>query len=463
MNAVNSVDYDVAIVGGGPAGSAMGAYLARAGVRCVVIEGAIFPRPHVGESLVPATTRVFKELGFLEQMDRLGFVRKLGATWTSNEKARPYELGWDGLEQDCNAAIRFDERPQEGVEQNYTYHVDRGRFDLALLQHAQELGAEVIEGVRVRGVDFDAPEPELIVKLGRREHRIRCRVAIDASGRKTLLGRQLGLKRTDPHFDQYAVHTWYAGYDRHALPNPDHIHIHFLPHAAGTWVWQIPISETVTSIGVVTQKAVFKAAKASREAFFRAALGSRPDLAALVDNAERIRPLTEEADYSYAMTQFSGDRFLLLGDAARFVDPIFSSGVSIALNSARLASKDVLAALETGELRRTSYQRFETTMRRGVKNWYDFICLYYRLNVLFTYFVNHPHHRLDVLKLLQGDVYDEEEPRVITAMRAKVAEVEKNPDHMWHRLLGETSALGLASAVVPGAVVAGAVVPGAVV
>jgi FADH2 O2-dependent halogenase len=438
------VDFDVGIIGGGPAGSAMGAYLAKAGVRCVILEGDIFPRPHVGESLVPASTRVFKELGFLPEMDRNGFIKKFGATWTSNPAQKPYDVGWEGLEDDCHAAIRFDEREQEGVDLNYTWHVDRGRFDLALLQHAHACGAEVYEGVRVRGVDFDGEDPELWFKLGRRETRLRVRMVADASGRKTLLGRQLGLKVTDPVFDQYAIHSWYAGYARHTLQNPDHIHIHFLPHR-GTWVWQIPITDEVTSIGVVTQKAHFKAARGSRENFFHECVRSRPDVGALVDGAERVRPFTEEADYSYAMTQFTGDRFVLLGDAARFVDPIFSSGVSIALNSARFASRDVLKALESGKLVRDSYQTFESTMRRGVKNWYDFICLYYRLNVLFTYFIRDRRYRLDVLKLLQGDVYDEG-PEVLANMRAKIREVEDNPRHVWHGLLGEITASVLASA-----------------
>jgi flavin-dependent dehydrogenase len=438
------VDFDVGIIGGGPAGSAMGAYLAQAGVRCVVIEGAIFPRPHVGESLVPASTRVFKELGFLPEMDRLGFVRKYGATWTSNPELRPYDLDWDGLEDDCQASIRFGEREQPGVEQNYTWHVDRAKFDLALLQHAHDAGAKVYEGMRVKRVDFDTAEPELVLGMGRGETRLRVRVVIDASGRKTLLGRQLGLVRNDPVFDQYAVHTWFRGYDRAALANPDHIHIHFLPKR-GTWVWQIPIDDEVTSIGVVTQKSQFKAAGASREQFFYDCLRSRSDVGALVDKAERVRPLTEEADYSYAMTQFSGDRYLLLGDAARFVDPIFSSGVSIALNSARLGSHDVLAALESGQLSRASYQRYEDTMRRGVRNWYEFICLYYRLNVLFTQFIRDPAYRLDLLQLLQGDVYDEEAPEVLQRMADKVRAVENNPKHMWHGLLNDLSANGLAS------------------
>lgn len=438
-------DFDVAIVGGGPAGSAMAAYLGRAGVRCAVLEGEIFPRPHVGESLVPASTRVFRELGFLEEMERQGFVRKYGATWTSAAKTRPYDVDWDGLPPDCNAAVSFDERPQEGVPQNYTYHVDRGRFDLALLKHAEASGAKVYQGIRVLRVDFDPADPEVVFKLGRREQRIAARIVCDASGRRTLLGRQLGLKRTDPNFDQYAVHTWLSGFDRNRLPNPDHIHVHFLPHR-GTWVWQIPISESITSVGVVTQKAHFKAAKADREAFFYDCLATRPDLAEIVAASERVRPFTEEADYSYAMTAVAGDRFLLLGDAARFVDPIFSSGVSIALNSARLGSRDIVAALESGRFERASYRNFEDTMRRGVRNWYDFICLYYRLNVLFTHFIHDRRHRLDVLKLLQGDVYDEDQPEVLKAMREKVEQVEKNPSHMWHGLLGDMSAAVLANA-----------------
>jgi FADH2 O2-dependent halogenase len=442
---VSDFDFDVGIIGGGPAGSAMGAYLARAGVRAVIVEAAHFPRAHVGESLVPASTRVFKDLDFLPVMEREGFIHKYGATWTSSARTRPYAVDWQGLDDDCQAAIRFDERAQEGVEQNYTYHVDRARFDLALLSHAHAAGAEVYQGVRVRGVSFDDGDPELLLKLGRRESRLKVRVVVDASGRGTLLGRQLGLKQHDPVFDQYAIHTWFAGFDRAALANPDHIYIHFVPQR-GTWVWQIPIEDDVTSLGVVTQKAQFKAAGASRETFFYDCLRARPEIGELVDRAQRIRPFTEEADYSYAMTQFAGDRFLLLGDAARFVDPIFSSGVSIALNSARLGSRDLVAALDSGRLERHSYRGFEATMRRGVKNWYDFICLYYRLNVLFTHFIRDPRYRLDVLKLLQGDVYDEG-PVVLEEMREKIRQVEANPGHMWHALLSELSAEGLRNAV----------------
>ena len=443
------VDFDVGIIGGGPAGSAMACYLAKAGVSCAVFERALFPRPHVGESFVPSSTRIFKELDFLRVMEEHGFPRKYGATWTASPALRPYSMDWKGVEAECDASdlttdgradIRFEERAQPGVDQPYTYHVDRGRFDLALLQHANEAGARVIEGLDVKHVDFrDGGDPDIVTKLGQREIRTRVRLVVDASGRRTLVGSQLKLKIKDPVFDQYALHTWFEGFDRGGGIAESNIHIHFLP-VTNTWVWQIPITQSVTSLGVVTQRKNFLGSKQSREAFFWDCLKSREDLWGRVERAKKLRPLTEEADYSYAMTQFTGDRYLLLGDAARFVDPIFSTGVSIALNSARFASRDVVAALAGGGPRREAFETFESTMKRGVKNWYDFITVYYRLNVLFTHFVQSPAHRLDVLKLLQGDVYDEEPPAVLSLMRQKVAEVEQNPRHMWHRVLGDLTA-----------------------
>ena len=131
---------------------------------------------------------------------------------------------------------------------------------------------------------------------------------------------------------------------------------------------------------------------------------------------------------------------VLVGDAGRFVDPIFSTGVSIALNSSRFASRDIVKALETGNFKREAFSTFESTIKRGTRNWYNFITVYYRLNVLFTAFVLDPRYRLDVLQLLQGDVYEEQEPPVLTRMRELVGSVERNPEHIWHKLLGDLTA-----------------------
>lgn len=434
-------DFDVAIVGGGPAGAGLGAYLAKAGARCVILERELFPRPHVGESLVPSSTRVFNEIDFLGKMERAKFPRKYGAVWTATGSSQIFRHTWDGLAVRSHADIRFAERAQPGVDRPYTYHVDRGEFDLLLLQHAHALGAAVYEGVKVDSVDFSPRDrAEVRFSMGRRELGVSAKIVVDASGRRTLLGNQMGWKVRDPVFDQYALHTWFEGFDRRAAAENaqqlDYIYIHFLP-ITNSWVWQIPITETVTSVGVVTQKKHFAKVRRTREEFYWECLASRPELLDALKKSEQLRPLTEEGDYSYAMTQICGDRLVLIGDAARFVDPIFSTGVSIALNAARLSSHDILRALEAGTFTRDAFRDYETVIRRGTKNWYELISCYYRLNVLFTAFILDPRYRLDMLKLLQGDVYDEETPPVLEKMKEIVGQVERNPRHVWHQNLGD--------------------------
>ncbi|MCX6047106.1 MAG: NAD(P)/FAD-dependent oxidoreductase, partial [Chloroflexi bacterium] len=349
--ATNQPDFEVGIIGGGPAGSALAAYLAKAGISCIVLEGALFPREHVGESLVPAANRVLDEIGFLEKMEAAKFPHKYGAAWTSTTDEKwIYEVDWEGLTPDNFVDIMFNEREMIGFNQKYTYHVDRGQFDLLLLQHAQALGATVCEGLHVKRVDFDSgPFPRIIYHMGRREAHTSVRLVVDASGRQTLLGNQLKLKIKDPIFNQFALHTWFEDYDRGTTHQQDYIFIHFLP-VANTWVWQIPITDTITSFGVVTQKKHFPADKAQWPAFFWNILDTQPAIAAKLRQAKQLRPLKVEGDYSYAMSQFAGDGYALIGDAARFVDPIFSSGVSVALNSARLVSNDIIQAFKEGTL-----------------------------------------------------------------------------------------------------------------
>src|SRR5580698_850655 len=386
-------DFEVGILGGGPAGSSMAAYLAKAGVNCVVFERELMPREHVGESLVPSSTRVFKDLDFLPKMEEAKFPHKFGAAWTAASDAKVYE------------------------------------------------------GIGVNGVDFTNPNHATVkYTMGKKEMSTTCKIVVDATGRKTLLGNQLKWRIQDSMFDQYAIHTWFDGYDRRCMASNkqtqgDFIFIHFLP-ITNTWVWQIPITETITSIGVVTQKKNFAKSKESREKFFWECIKSRPELyeGLKAQGSEQVKPFKDEGDYSYAMKQIAGDRVVLVGDAARFVDPIFSTGVSIALNCSRFAHKDILKSLETGNFSRESFQEYETTLKRGTKNWYNFITVYYRLNVLFTAFVSDPRYRLDVLKLLQGDVYDDAEPAVLTRMRNIVRQVEKDPNHALHGFLGDLTA-----------------------
>lgn len=411
-----------------------------------MLEAERFPRAHVGESLVPATTPVLSEIGVLEKVDKEGFPRKYGAVWTSALDDEVPEAGYRARRRRFRlsvAEVQFAEREQPGVQLDYTFHVDRGRFDELLLDHAAELGATVLQGARVQRVDLDGEVKEVVYRADGAESTVRARMVVDASGRGTLLGRQLRLKTADPVFDQYAIHAWFEGLDREAVNGTDgageHIVIHFLP-MTDTWVWQIPITDTVTSVGVVTQKSRFKAAASDLESFFWESVDSRPALGDALRAASRVRPFKAEGDYSYSMRELTGDGWLLIGDAARFVDPIFSSGVSIALNGARLAAQDIIAAARAGDFGRARFSAYETTLRSAVRHWYEFISVYYRLNVLFSAFLHDPEHRVEVIKVLQGDVYDGAEPAALAAMREVLAKVEQNPNHPWHKHLGSTSA-----------------------
>jgi FADH2 O2-dependent halogenase len=434
-------DFDVGIIGGGPAGSSLAAYLARAGISAAVFESATFPRQHVGESLVPAVIPVMRDIEVIEVIEQAGFPRKYGAAWTSSDPRPTSALDSHTL---GHAEITYEERAQPGVDRVYAWHVDRGRFDQILLDHARELGAEVFAGTRVNSVDFTDPaRPVLQTKTGDRRDTVRVRMVADASGRQTVLGSQLRVKVPDPVFNQYAVHTWFDRLDRRALAiNPhdaDFIFVHYLP-LEDTWVWQIPITETITSIGVVSQKQRFRAAKDDLSRFFWDSVASRPDLLKALKDSEQLRPFKVEGDYSYAMRQITGDGMVLIGDAARFVDPIFSSGVSVAMNSARLAAQDIIAAHASGDFRKERFENYASTLRRGTRIWYDFISMYYRLNVLFTAFIHDPAYRIDIIRMLQGDVYDAQEPEALKAMKEYVAAVEADPTHLWHGHLGSLKA-----------------------
>ncbi len=407
----------VAIIGGGPAGSALGSYLSLAGVENTIIEKAIHPRPHVGESMITASTRIFNDIGFWDTFAGAGFVKKYGAAWHPPSGRGEFD-------------IAFAEFPQEGVDVDYTYHVDRSKFDMLLLKHADNLGSTVYQGVGVDEVLFDNGfATGVSCTLGGQSLTIDADVVVDCSGRDTLLGRQLGIKTRDPIFNQFAIHAWFEDVDRGDSPTADYIRIYFLP-LERSWVWQIPITETVTSVGVVVHRDVFRASPLGKEEFFAEQLKSTPELQAAMGGAVRVNDIKSEGDYSYAMDHFVGNGYLLAGDAARFVDPIFSSGVGVALSSAKFASEILIPALAAGDVSAEALIPYETKVRGGVAIWYEFIRLYYKLMHAFTYFIQDPESRLQILELLQGQVYDRADAPVLAKMRDFIASVENTDGHL---------------------------------
>ena len=414
--------FDVVIVGGGPGGSALSCYLSKAGITNAIFESAIHPRPHVGESLVTSTTRVFDDLDFLKVMEREGFCKKYGAAWHPPQRK-------------ADVFIEFKEFPQPGVNQDYTYHVDRGKFDMLFFKHAESLGAKCYQGTKVKKVVFeDSYARGIRVELAGEEVFVPAKVVVDASGRGTLLGRQLGQKQPDSQFNQFSVHGWFANVDRGEAPIGGYIHIHFLPVERG-WVWQIPVTEDITSIGVVAEKRVFQQSKGDYEAWFHELANSAPDIKHAMRDAKRVNDFKVEGDYSYQMESFCGNGYLMVGDAARFVDPIFSSGVSVALSSAKFASEAIVDGLERGDVSEAVFKPYEQRLKRGTTIWYEFISLYYKLLPLFTKFIASEEHRHQVLQLLQGEVYDRQEVPVLDAMRKYIEAVEKTDSHILRRAL----------------------------
>ncbi|MEM7033541.1 MAG: NAD(P)/FAD-dependent oxidoreductase [Chloroflexota bacterium] len=414
---------DVIIIGGGPGGAAMGCYLSKAGISNTIIEQAIHPRPHVGESMVTASTLVFQDLDFMDKFHQAGFVKKFGAAWHPPTSKGEFD-------------ISFDEFPQEGIYIDYTYHVDRSKFDLMLLKHAEELGSKIYQGVRVKKVLFEGDQAcGVQVRIGDQDVDLSAKLVVDASGRGTVLGRQLKLKKKDPIFNQSAVHAWFENVDRGENPETaDYIHIYFLPVERG-WSWQIPITDTITSMGVVMEKSVYRESNMSIEDFFQCHVESCPDLARAMRNAKPVNELKTEGDYSYSMERFVGNGFVMVGDAARFVDPIFSSGVSVALFSAKFASETIQHAFEIEDFSEATLQPYEEKLRGGVEIWYEFIRLYYKLMHVFTYFIQNKKHRLQVLRLLQGQVYDRRNAEVLDEMRNLIEAAENSEQHIFKKYL----------------------------
>ena len=296
----------------------------------------------------------------------------------------------------------------------------------------------VLESARVEGVEFDANGAATGVRVSKngQERLLRCRLVADASGRNTVIGSQLRLKRQDALFDQFAVHNWFEGVARGPADTADYIHIHILslPRA---WVWLIPINDQVTSVGIVTKGADFTRGQESAEQFFARHIASHPLLAQKMARARPLHEFTREGNYSYAMERLAGNGWLLVGDAARFVDPVFSSGVSVAMESAKRAADVIIPALARNNVKAESFAGYEQALRAGLDIWREFILLYYQLPPLFFDLIARPDARGQLTRLLQGDVYDRSSAPILQQMRDTIKAVAANPQHPWHGQLSE--------------------------
>jgi flavin-dependent dehydrogenase len=386
-------DCDVVVVGGGPAGSTAAAALARAGRRVVLLERDRFPRFHIGESLLASVNPVFHAIGVADKVAAARFPQKWGATF---------------LTPDGSADRYADFSIASEVPQPQTWQVPRADFDELLLRHAAESGADVRESHRVLDADFDGAGATVTVANAAGEKRsLRAAALVDASGRGALLGRKFGLRMDEPRLANVAVFSHYSGVPRPQGRRAGDIRV--VARNDLGWFWLIPISDELMSVGAVLPREAFTAALARQRAagkgeahdreFDREALLSRlidetPVVARLLRDARRQWPVRVERDFSFGSRAYAGDRWLLVGDAGSFLDPVFSTGVAIAMESGLEAALALHAALDRTTLTRRQFRRFERRQRLRYASFRRFVLAFYSRGFRDLFFQPEPPSRL---------------------------------------------------------------------
>lgn len=352
--------YDVAIIGGGPAGSTAATLLAKAGRRVVVFERDKFPRFHIGESLLPFSMGTFDRLGVREKLDA-AFMPKYGGEITA-------ACGTKGAKFYFKDGFRS--------QRDSAYQVTRSEFDKLLLDHSSENGAEVREETEVTKLEFADDRVKIAIEAADgKKSTIDARYLLDCSGRQTILGTMFNLKQTYDHLQKFSVFAHYEGVDRY--PGLDGTLIRMV-RGLDRWFWTIPLTETRTSVGVVMDTAAFRKAKLSPEVALEQLIAEQPLMVERMKNAERVTPVYSASDFSYRNTRLDGDRWLLAGDAAGFIDPVFSSGVFLAIMSAERAADTVEEVLRDESKQHRAFRKYSHDVNRIMDIYLTFVNAWYQ-------------------------------------------------------------------------------------
>jgi flavin-dependent dehydrogenase len=352
--------YDVAIIGGGPAGSTAATLLAKAGRRVIVFEREKFPRFHIGESLLPFSMGTFDRLGVREKLD-VAFMPKYGGEITA-------ACGTKGAKFYFKDGFRS--------QRDRAYQVTRSDFDKLLLDHSRENGAEVREETEVTKLEFGDDRVNIAIEAADgKKSTIDARYLLDCSGRQTILGTMFNLKQTYDHLQKFSVFAHYDNVDRY--PGLDGTLIRMV-RGLDRWFWTIPLTETRTSVGVVMDTAAFRKAKLAPEIALEKLIAEQPLMVERMKNATRVTPVYSASDFSYRNTRLDGDRWLLAGDAAGFIDPVFSSGVFLAIMSAERAADTVEEVLRDESKQHRAFRKYSHDVNRIMDIYLTFVNAWYQ-------------------------------------------------------------------------------------
>src|SRR6516225_9192682 len=391
MNRGNGETADVVVIGGGPAGSTVSTLIAQQGYRVQLYERERFPRFHIGESLIPETYWVFQRLKMLDKMKASPFIKKYSVQFinSAGKLSAPFYF-WDNKPHECSQ----------------TWQVIRSQFDLMMLQNAEEQGVEVHQATRVLEVLFDG-DRATGVRIQREDGRkqdIHAKVVVDASGQSTMLQNRFKLRLWDPVLNKGAIWTYWQGAYRDTGRDEGATLVIQTPNKQGWW-WYIPQHDDTISVGVVAPFDYLFKGRGSHEQTYTEEVEACPAVKERVSIGRRSTGYFATKDYSYRSRQVAGDGWVLVGDAFGFLDPLYSSGVLLALKSGELAADAIVEGLAKGDVSAARLGKWGPTFNKGVDRMRRLVCEYYD-GFSFGRFVKaFPHLRGKVTDLLIGDLF----------------------------------------------------------
>jgi halogenation protein CepH len=373
MSPSDAENAEVVVVGGGPGGTTTASLIAMQGHRVILLEKEKFPRYQIGESLLPSTIHgVCGLTGVADELVRAGFTFKNGGTFSWGTNPEPWTFS-------------FSISPSIAAKNSYAYQVERKKFDQILLDHARRLGVDVREECTVTGIvgDDERVRGASYVDDTGNAVQVRAKYVVDASGNQSRLYRQVGERKYSEFFRNLAIFGYFDGGKR--LPPPNSGNIICVAFESG-WFWYIPLSRALTSVGAVVRRELADKVQGSLDESFRALIGECPMIREYLGDAQRITEgdygrLRVRKDYSYHNTSYWRPGMVLIGDAACFVDPVFSSGVHLATYSALLASRSINTVLAGMMDEETAFREFELRYRREYGVFYEFLMSFYNLHV----------------------------------------------------------------------------------
>ena len=403
---------DVAVIGGGPGGCAVSTILAMHGRDVQLFEREPGPRFHIGESLIPMTYWPLKRMGMLERLERSKFPRKYSVQFVSPEgrESKPFFF--------------FETNPHESA---ITWQVWRSHFDRLLLDNAAEKGVKVFKRARVLEVLFEG-EKAVGVKVKVRDQdpvEVRANVVVDASGQSSMLANRFGNREQNPYLRNGAVWSYFKGAKKtEGIEGGATLVVSVGKRG---WFWFIPLPGDVTSVGAIASMDYLMGRGLSNEEIFNIELADCPHMQDRLKDAKRVKPFYATKDYSYISQMGSGDGFVMVGDAFGFIDPMYSTGLLLALKSGEFAADAIHEGLARNDVSAAQLGGWQEKHRAAISTFMRMVYAFYSKDFSFGKFIRkHPEFRQAVVDILAGDVYRHDFEPMFQAIGAVV------PTHAEH-------------------------------